>query len=173
MEEGEFTINKYGINAKIKSPTVIMASANPYGSTNNNSFDNQERINLDQIPLIKSVIDRFDLVFVVKDSTDESESREYVTKKMNLVTEKTLDYYLFLQKYIAYAKQFEPTLNEESQILIEEYYVNLVKSSNNNNNKFRSRRCLDTLIRLVKSFAKLKLKNIVEQEDVKEALEFW
>ena len=35
MEEGEFTINKYGINAKIKSPTVIIASANPYNSSNN------------------------------------------------------------------------------------------------------------------------------------------
>ena len=29
MEEGEFTINKHGINAKIKSPTVIIASCNP------------------------------------------------------------------------------------------------------------------------------------------------
>ncbi len=62
MEEGEFTINKYGINAKITSPTVIIASVNPYGSTGDNiRFDNQERINLDQIPLIKPVIDRFDL----------------------------------------------------------------------------------------------------------------
>ena len=32
MEEGEFTINKYGINARIRSPTVIIASANPVNS---------------------------------------------------------------------------------------------------------------------------------------------
>jgi DNA replicative helicase MCM subunit Mcm2 (Cdc46/Mcm family) len=34
MEEGEFTINKYGINTKIRAPTVIVASANPINSTN-------------------------------------------------------------------------------------------------------------------------------------------
>jgi DNA replicative helicase MCM subunit Mcm2 (Cdc46/Mcm family) len=33
MEEGEFTINKYGINARIRSPTVIIASANPVKSS--------------------------------------------------------------------------------------------------------------------------------------------
>ena len=43
MEEGEFTINKYGINSKIKSPTVIVASANPLQPINN--ID--DRIDLD------------------------------------------------------------------------------------------------------------------------------
>jgi DNA replicative helicase MCM subunit Mcm2 (Cdc46/Mcm family) len=33
MEEGEFTINKYGINAHVRSPTVIIASANPVKSS--------------------------------------------------------------------------------------------------------------------------------------------
>jgi DNA replicative helicase MCM subunit Mcm2 (Cdc46/Mcm family) len=33
MEEGEFTINKYGINTRIRSPTVIIASANPVKSS--------------------------------------------------------------------------------------------------------------------------------------------
>ena len=99
MEGGEFTINKHGINAKIKSPTVIIASANHYGSAND-GFDNQERINLDQIPLIKPVIDRFDLVFVVKDSFDVHESRNYATKKMNLAIKKIPISYSFLRKYI-------------------------------------------------------------------------
>ena len=62
MEEGEFTINKYGINSKITSPTVIVASANPINSATNDSDD---RIDINQIPLIKAVIDRFDLVYVL------------------------------------------------------------------------------------------------------------
>jgi DNA replicative helicase MCM subunit Mcm2 (Cdc46/Mcm family) len=77
MEEGEFTINKYGINAKIKSPTVIIASANPFNPAN--GLD--DKINIYQIPIIKPVIDRFDLMFVLKDSTDEGEVRAYADKK--------------------------------------------------------------------------------------------
>ena len=54
MEEGEFTINKHGINAKIKSPTVIIASCNPIGSTfrkSTNDDNTDDKINLNQIPL--------------------------------------------------------------------------------------------------------------------------
>ena len=39
--------------------------------------------------------------------------------------------------------------------------------------KFKSKRTLDTLVRISKSFAKLKLKNKIEIEDAREALEFF
>ena len=39
--------------------------------------------------------------------------------------------------------------------------------------KFKSKRSYETLIRLAKSFAKLKLKNIIETEDVQETIEFF
>ncbi len=169
MEEGEFTINKYGINAKIKSPTVIIASANPINSTNNDIGD---KLDIHQIPIINAVIDRFDLVFVVKDPADETEVRAYADKKTRSSIEVIPDYYPYLKKHIAYAKQFKPTLTEESRVLINEYYVNLVKSSKYNM-KFKSKRTLDTLVRISKSFAKLKLKNKMEIEDAREALEFF
>ena len=85
MEEGEFTINRYGINAKIRSPTVIIASANPINAVNGMMDD---KIDMNQIPLIKPIVDRFDLVFVIKDSTDEGEVRAYADKKTRILTEK-------------------------------------------------------------------------------------
>ena len=78
MEEGEFTINKYGINARIRSPTVIIASANPV----NSCWKDNDRIDLDEIPVIKPLIDRFDLMFVFRTSRDEGAIREYAEEKI-------------------------------------------------------------------------------------------
>jgi replicative DNA helicase Mcm len=173
MEEGEFTINKYGINSKIASPTVIVASANPINSAAND-FD--DRIDINQIPLIKAVIDRFDLVFVLRDSKDGDELRTYAELKMEKLSTRNPNYYSYLKKHIAYAKQFRPELSFEAQDLIKEYYVNLGKSSSNlfsSSIKFKSRRTFDTLVRIAKSVSKLKLKNIVDAEDARESLEFF
>ncbi len=51
MEEGEFTINKYGINALIKSPTTIVGSANPI---NNSTWMDDDKIDLNEIPRTKT-----------------------------------------------------------------------------------------------------------------------
>ena len=56
MQEQFFTINKHGINARIHSPTAIIASANPIDG----EWKDPERIDLDEIPAIKPLIDRFD-----------------------------------------------------------------------------------------------------------------
>lgn len=60
VQEQFFTINKHGISARIHSPTAIIASANPIGG----EWKDPERIDLDEIPAIKPLIDRFDLIFV-------------------------------------------------------------------------------------------------------------
>jgi len=171
MEEGQFTINKYGINSRITSPTVIVASTNPIGSENH--FE--EKINIDQIPLIKPVIDRFDLIFVLREPKDEDEIREYAEKKIEKLSNKIPNYYSYLKKHIAYAKQMKPELTYEAWSIIKEYYVKLAKKSNilSSSVKFGSRRTFDTLVRVAKSVSKLKLKNIVDAEDAKEALEFF
>jgi minichromosome maintenance replisome factor len=111
-------------------------------------------------------------MFVVKDSTDEGEVRAYADKKTKQLKEKIPEYYPYLKKHIAYAKQLKTTLNEESRALINEYYVNLFNSSKFDL-KFKSKRILDTLVRITKSFAKLKLKNIVDAEDTQETLEYF
>ena len=76
MEEGDFTINKHGINARIVSPTTIIASANP---VNNASWSENQKVNLNEIPALKPIIDRFDLIFVVRTPKDENIIRQYTT----------------------------------------------------------------------------------------------
>lgn len=43
--------------ATIKAPTTIIASANPYG---NSEWNDDDKIDIDQIPALKPVLDRFD-----------------------------------------------------------------------------------------------------------------
>ena len=78
MQEQSFTINKHGINARITSPTAIIASANPV----NGEWSDPNMINLDEIPAMKPLIDRFDLVFVARNIRNESTLRAYASKKL-------------------------------------------------------------------------------------------
>jgi replicative DNA helicase Mcm len=175
MEEGEFTINKHGINAKIKSPTVIIASANPIGSTwssNSKNYDN-EKINMNDIPLLQPVRDRFDLKFILKDLESEQELREYADEKTKHYKEKVADYYPYLRKYIQYARKINPVLTEEARIMLKEYYINLTISLSQSNPTFGSKRILETLVRTAKSISKLKLTTEIDKGDAKDAMEFY
>jgi MoxR-like ATPase len=165
MEEGEFTINKYGINARIRAPTAIIASANPL---NNSSWIHDDKIDLDEIPAIKPLIDRFDLMFVFRTLRDATTIREYAERKSDLEDRLIPDYYTYLKKHIIYAKQLipNPKLSDEAKSMLNDYWINLAEN-------FGSPRILETLFRLAKSRARLKLKQVVDAEDARETMQFY
>jgi replicative DNA helicase Mcm len=163
MEEGEYTINKHGINARIKAPTTIIASANP---VNNSTFLSDDRIDLDEIPAIKPLIDRFDLLFVFRTPRNTEDIRKYAYKKSELDNKIIPDYYNFLRKYILYSKRFNPVLNDEAKAMLTEYWVDLA-------GRFGSPRILETLFRLAKATARLKLKKAVDSDDAQATMQFY
>ena len=77
------------------------------------------------------------------------------------------DYTPFLVKYIEYARQLKPVLNEEAITMLEEFYINIKIKG------FGSERVLPTLHKLIKAVARLKLKTIADEEDAKEVMEFY
>lgn len=164
MEEGEFTITKHGINATIKSPTTIIASANPI---NNSAWASEDKIDINEIPALKPIIDRFDLIFVFRNLKDEKVVREYAYKRSELETRKIPDYSNYIIKHIEYAKRFNPKISDEAKIMLNEFFIKI------RTQHFGSNRILDTLFRLSKSIARLKLKQIVDEEDANEAMEFY
>jgi replicative DNA helicase Mcm len=90
MQERMFTINKYGINATIHAPTTIIASANPRSTTTTEwkgIYGDAEggKLDLNDIPALKPVLDRFSLIFAFKNNRDEQTIREFATKKMELL----------------------------------------------------------------------------------------
>ena len=163
-----FTINKYGFNAIIDSPTTIIASANPI---NNSKWNDDNKININEIPAIRPLIDRFDLTFIIRPITEEKNLREYAYQKSHNITDKFKpEYTPYLRKHIMYSKRFNPKISDEAISIINEYYIKLQHTSNNN---FITPRTLDRLYRLIKARARLQLKNVADENDALEVLEFF
>jgi replicative DNA helicase Mcm len=166
MEEGKFTINKHGINATIEATTTLIFSANPI---NGSGWDNDERIDIDEIPALKPIIDRIDLTFVFRNTKDEDLIRKYAILKSDFETRKIPDYSSYLIKHLECAKKLNPKISDEAKTMFSEYFVSIkLKTSD-----FGSNRILDTLFRISKAFARLKLKKIVDEEDAKDTIEFY
>lgn len=166
MEEGEFTINKYGMNARIRSPTVIIGSANPTGSKWSNTGISDGRINLDDIPAIKPLIDRFDYVFVIKMSRDEKVVMEYAQAKSKYEDNPPPNYNAYLEKHFIYARRFNPKMSSEATHMLNQFYSGVIKNMG-------SPRVRDTLFKTARMIARLKLKKTVDSNDAREACEFY
>lgn len=163
MEEGNFTVNKHGINASIYAPTTIIASANP----TTGEWKDGERISLSEIPALGQVIDRFDLIFVFRKVTNIETMRHYANKKSEFEGKILPQYTLFLVKYIEYAKKLDPKMTDEAKSMFVDYFISLKSKGIGTN------RLLETLFRLAKARARLKLKSFVEEVEAKETMQFY
>ena len=166
MEEGDFTINKHGINAKIKASTTIFASANPRQQNFSKECDT---ISLDSIPAINALLDRFDLIFEFSNFKDSEELREYINIKSEREDKKQLDYSTYIKKHISYSKRFNPTLTAEAKSILNEYSIDIF----NMKSPFITPRRRESLYRLARAIARIKLKDVVDVNDAKEAAEFY
>lgn len=164
MEEGEFTITKYAINAKIPSPTVIIASSNPTTSY----WKDNEKMSIDELPISKTLLDRFDLLFTFRTTRDEKAIRRYAYQKSELIggTRRIPDYHSYLVRHVLYSKEFDPYLSHEAMIMLAEYYIRITRKSG-------SPRILETLHRVAKARARLKLKMVVDAQDANETMQFY
>ena len=167
QQEQGFTTNKFGQNFYVDAPTAIIASANPVGGSWKSNYDG-EAVNLDKIPMIKPLIDRFDLIFAFKDNRDENILADYAFKKSEMEDRPTPDYTAYLVKHIMYAKQRypKPRFSEEAKDMLNQYYVSIRV-------KYGSPRILETIYRIAQNIARLKLKNIVDAVDAKETVQFY
>jgi|RhiMethySRZTD1v2_1073278.scaffolds.fasta_scaffold06164_15 MoxR-like ATPase len=168
LQEQEFTTNKYGQNFHVDAPTAIIASANPVGGSWKSYESDDTRINLDKVPMIKPLIDRFDFIFPFRDSRDRNELEKYAERKADMEDRPEPDYTAYLVKHIMYAKEKcpKPRFSEDAKYLLNEYYVNIRSS-------YGSPRILKTIFEIAKNIARLKLKHEVDAADAKEAMEFY
>jgi MCM AAA-lid domain len=139
-----------------------LASANPI----NGEWKDPEKINLDEFPALKPLIDRFDLIYPFRNTRDEEVIREYADKRFDLDDKLIPDYTAYLQKHIEYSKRFNPRLSEEAKIMLKEYYISIAKS-------YGSPRIRETVVTIAKMIARLNLKDIVDVEDARETMQFY
>jgi replicative DNA helicase Mcm len=160
MEEGSFTVDKYAIHHEIKSATTIIATANPRGM----KWNDQSKISSTEIPVLATLLDRFDQVYAVSEFMSEEESRTYAAKKAEMDQRNTQYNYNFLKPYIKYAKIINPIILSEAQSMLTEFWLDL-KSKD-----LATNRTLDSLFRIAKSQARLHLSNVVNEVIVTEIM---
>lgn len=168
MQERQFPFDKHGIHADIPAPTTILASANP---VNNDRWIDDDKIDFNQFPFLEPLKDRYDLIFPFHYKKTKKENDEFIDKLSQIEAKKAKkqlpDYTQFLVKYIQYTKQFNPVLTDEARIMLAEFSKRIL------NKGFGSPRVVITLPKLAKAIARLKLKNVADEEEAKEVMEFY
>lgn len=174
MEQQTVTISKANVQATLKAATSVLAAANPkFGR-----FDPYQSI-AQQIDLPPSLINRFDVIFTMRDipnkSNDDKVAKHILKSHKQGEKEMIIPRDLY-RKYVAYAKQrFKPKLSEDAIEELRNFYVELRNKPVSSESSMRpipiSARQLQALVRMAEAAAKLRLGEIVTKEDAKEAIE--
>jgi DNA replicative helicase MCM subunit Mcm2 (Cdc46/Mcm family) len=166
MEEGEIIVNKFAKLHTIKSPTTIVATANP----RNNKWKDSDHISLDEIPFESTKLSRFDIALIFRDIVEEQENRKFAYQKTEY-DEKDIKYnYNFLEKFIECARTINPVIiTEEARSILNEYWVSL---RNKKELVAATNRTLESVHRIAKSIARLYICNTVDIKIAYETIEF-
>lgn len=174
LEQQTVTVSKANIQATLRSETTVLAAANPkFGR-----FDPYE-ILAKQIELPSTLINRFDLIFPVKDLPNQERDERLASFILKLHKEAETPQQKIetdmIKRYVAYAKQkvfprlTEPALNE-----IKSYFVSM-RNTGNPEEKVQSipisARQLEGLVRLAEASARTRLSPTVTKKDAQRAID--
>jgi len=172
LEQQSISISKANIQATLRCETSVLAAANPkFGR-----FDPFDTI-ANQIALPSTLINRFDLIFAIKDLPDKSIDEKMAGFILDMhKTNKTspdLDSG-FLRKYLSYVRlNMRPKLTDSAVEVLKQYYIRMRSSSSDKGIKSVpiSARQLEGLVRLSEAYAKLRLSSKVSKKDAQNAVE--
>ncbi len=173
MEQQTVTISKANVQATLKAQTSVLAAANPkFGR-----FDPTQSIP-QQINLPPALINRFDLIFTMRDipnlSNDTKVADHILEEHQKEAKEMLIEKELF-RKYIAYARQrVQPKLTDDAVLEMKKFYVGLRNRPMIEGQEMRtipiSARQLNSLIRMAEAAAKLRMSDKVEKRDAETAI---
>ncbi|KAJ2693117.1 MCM DNA helicase complex subunit [Coemansia sp. IMI 209128] len=192
MEQQTISIAKAGIITSLNARCSILAAANPVNSKWDKDLSIVENINLPP-----TLVSRFDLVFIVLDTVDETTDRRLARHIVGLYTDEAGDAAETeglpmvptekLTRYIAYARRYvAPTITDEAAAALVQAYVDLrrmgrdtaaanttsaaVQAGNSANGRVTATaRQLESMIRMAEAHAKMRLSETVDVGDVNEA----
>lgn len=176
MEQQTVSIAKAGITTTLNARTSILAAANPVYGRYNRSKTPHENINLPP-----SLLSRFDLIFILLDRPDADHDYKMAThityvhqNRIHPKTETEIYDSDFLRGYIAYAKQFNPTISQDLHPHLIQKYCDKRQKIDGEQAKttysYTTPRTLLAVIRLSQAMAKLRFSNEVNKHDIEEAL---
>ena len=175
LEQQKISISKANVHATLRAETSVIAAANPKFER----FDPYEMI-AKQIDLPATLINRFDLIFPVRDIPDKDNDSELATfileqhQDISHVTQGIDDD--LLRKYIAYARQnIIPVMTNEAIDELRHFYVTIRNQPGSAKEKNKpipiTARQLQALVRFSEASAKTRLDNKVRAEDAKKAIQ--
>lgn len=172
LEGQTITISKANIQATLRCETTVLAAANPkFGR-----FDPYDTV-ANQIDLPPTLINRFDLIFPIKDLPDPTKDEKMASFILDLhqnnVEPPPVDTKL-LRKYVAYARQnIFPKLSDSAVQELKEYYIKMRASAAGHGIKAVpiSARQLEGLVRLSEAAAKMRFSDKVTKKDARKAVE--
>ena len=174
LEQQTVTISKANIQATLRAETTVLAAANP----KHGRFDPYAPIS-SQINMAPTLINRFDLIFPIKDIPNPerdakiaSHVLELQQKPDSLVPELSPE---ILRKYILYVKQkIFPVLTDGAIQEIKSFYVSLRNTTQKGDEAIRpipiSARQLEAIVRLAEGVARIRLSNKITVKDAKRAI---
>ncbi|KAJ7087381.1 MCM2/3/5 family-domain-containing protein [Mycena crocata] len=172
MEQQTISIAKAGIHATLNARTSILAAANPVGGR----YDRKKslRSNVQMSPPIMS---RFDLFFVVLDECDEKTDLNIARHIVNVhrFQDEAINPEFStetLQRYIRFARTFNPKLTPEAaDVLVEKYRIlRQDDATGAGRNSYRiTVRQLESMIRLSEAIARANCTSEIKPEFVREA----
>ncbi len=175
LEQQTISISKANIQATLRCETTVLAAANPkFGR-----FDPYDLI-ANQIDLPPTLINRFDLIFPIKDLPNREKDELTATFILNLhkdssaaISELSTD---LLKKYFSYLRQkVHPKMTDAAIEELKAYYVAMRNSGNGEEKGIKSipitARQLEALVRLSEASAKLRLAKTVSKKDAQKAIE--
>jgi replicative DNA helicase Mcm len=151
-EEGKCTIDKYGFHLEVDSPTTIIATANPYNQTWNGV-----KMTKDEIPALKTFLDRFDQIYGLKDAPSEEEVRAYPKQKTAIRNRKPHNYN-YLRKILIYAKSLHPRITEEAKDMLNQFWINAKKEG------LATNRTYEAIFRTAEAQARLNLSDEINED---------
>jgi len=172
MEQHTVSVAKGGIVATLNARTSILAAANPTLGR----YDPYRTV-AENISLPVTILSRFDLIFVLRDTPEKMRDSQMTEHILNLhrtgVTpvEPPIEPDLF-RKYISYAKNIKPVLTQEALERLKEFYLLMRSASETEGTPVAiTARQLESLVRIAEARARASLRSEVLAEDAERAIE--
>ncbi|XP_056599654.1 MCM6 minichromosome maintenance deficient 6, like isoform X2 [Triplophysa dalaica] len=170
MEQQTISITKAGVKATLNARTSILAAANPIDGRYNRAKSLKQNVNMSA-----PIMSRFDLFFILVDEcnevTDYAIARRIVDLHARNVESVERVYSTDeVQRYILFARQFQPKITPESQEFVVDQYKRLRQRDGGGTSKSAWRitvRQLESMLRLSEAMARLYCSD--EPKHVKEA----
>ncbi|KAJ3741048.1 MCM2/3/5 family-domain-containing protein [Lentinula detonsa] len=172
MEQQTISIAKAGIHATLNARTSILAAANPIGGR----YDRKKTLRAN-LQMSAPIMSRFDLFFVVLDECNEKTDKNIAEHIVNVhrYQDEAINPEFStetLQRYIRYARTFNPKLTPEAaDVLVEKYrMLRQDDASGVGRNSYRiTVRQLESMIRLSEAIARANCSSEITPVYVREA----